>query len=542
MVKTRNFTAGLLSVVLLAGVAGAGCSNAGKSATESPTASGAVKTQERPKLKMFMGNSGMAHPDGVNPSDNPYINFIKDKANVDLELDVPGYQDFKTKYNLMLSSGNLPDIVHTWYPVEAYQAGDQGAFLDLKKFYDNSVNVKKVITPEMMEMAKSPSGHYYRIPMRNTSAPQGSGVAVRYDLLQKYNGGKWPESVDEYIELMRKIHAADPNALVMSNRVANTDTALGFGGLPIFFWYGALPYQYRVQGGKVYSTFQLPEYKAAVETMKKLYDEGILDKEFATNDNAKYGDKKSNRNVMFEYNAADQFIPSGLPKQPQDKDKEWQLAPPLKQYPSVLKDPKYAQPFLGLPITDHGIYISSKTKDPAVAWRVVEAFASDELHNLIFWGKEGEDYTVKDGKKVPIDGKSLSDKNQYYKLHLAIIFGFNDRKESSIAAAEQVMDKGEFSRRMDGLKTWEDQANKNGQRLGSFVKLSDEASKKVAESNNYISQATFEAIMGRISMSDFDKRVEEFTRKYGFIFDEYTNYMNSHKEELKNYGVKEVDW
>ena len=541
MTKLGKVSSVLLTLALVCSVALAGCSG-GKEENAQGTDGSGTKTAERVKLKMFMGNSGMAHPDGVDPSNNPYINFIKDKAGVDLELEVPGYQDFKTKFNLMLSSGTLPDLVHTWYPTDAYVSADQGAFLDLKKFYDQSDVVKKVITPEMMEMAKSPSGHYYRIPMRNTSAPQGSGVAVRYDLLVKYNNGKYPETLDQWIDLMRRIHAAEPNSIVMSNRVANQDTALGFGGLPIFAWYGALPYQYRVQGGKVYSTFQLPEYRAAVETMKQLYDEGILDKEFATNDNAKYGDKKTNKNVLLEYNNADQYIPTGMPKLPQDKDKEWQLAPPLKQYPSVLKDPKYAQPFKGLPITDHGIYISSQSKHPEEAWKVIEAFASDEFHDLIFWGKEGEDYTVKDGKKIPIEGKGLSDKNQYYKLHLAIIFGFNDRKESSIAAAEQVMDKGEFSRRMEGLKTWEDLANQNGLRLGSFVKLSDEASKKVAESNNFISQATIEAIMGRISMADFDKKVEEFTKKYGFIYDEYTKYMNEHKDELKKFGVLEVDW
>ncbi|GAB2692034.1 extracellular solute-binding protein [Paenibacillus thermoaerophilus] len=539
MATFKRISAVLLTAALVSSAAIAGCSDGSK---ETASDSGGKKTSEPVKLKLFMGNSGMAHPEGVNPSDNPYMNFIKEKSGVDLELEVPGYQDFKTKFNLMLSSGSLPDLVHTWYPNEAYQAADQGAFIDLKSYYDKSPIVQKVITPEMMEMAKSASGHYYRIPMRNTNAPQGSGVAVRYDMLVKYNEGKYPETVDQWIELMRKVHAAEPNSIVLSNRVANTDTALGFGGLPIFFWYGALPYQYRVQDGKVISTFQLPEYRAAVETMKMLYDEGILDKEFATNDNVKYGEKKTNKNVMFEYNSADQFIPTGQEKRPQDKDKEWQLAPALKQYPSVLKDPKYAQPYKGFPITDHGIYISSQSKHPDEAWKVIETFASDELHELIFWGKEGEDYTVKDGKKIPVEGKGLSDKSQYYKLHLGFIFGFSDRLESSIAAAEQVMDKGEFARRMEGLKNWETYANNTGLRLGNFVKLSAEAAKKVAESNNFISQATIEAIMGRITMQQFDQKVAEFAKKYGFIYDEYTNYMQEHKDELRKFGVKEVDW
>ncbi|MGN7383070.1 extracellular solute-binding protein [Paenibacillus sp. SAFN-117] len=538
----------LTAAALVCSMTISGCSDSGSpSATSTPDeskpgASPQTKTSAPVKLKLFMGNSGMAHPDGVNPSDNPYINLIKEKSGVDLELEVPGYQDFKTKYNLMLSSGSLPDLVHSWYPTEAYRTADQGGLIDLKKYYDQSEAVKKVITPEMMELAKSPSGHYYRIPMRNTSSPQGAGVAVRYDMLVKYNDGEYPESVDGWIEFMRKVHKAEPNALILSNRVANTDTALGFGGLPIFFWYGALPYDYRVQDGKVISNFMLPEYREAVQTMKMLYEEGILDKEFATNDNVKYGDKKRNRDVLFEYNQADQFIPTGQAKLPQEQHMEWQLSPALKQYPAVLKDPKYAQPYEGLPITDHGIYISSQSKHPDEAWKVIEALASEELHDMIFWGMEGEDYTVQGDKKVPIEGKGLSDKTQYYKLHLAILFGFSDRKDSSIAAAQQVMNKKEFDRRMEGLKTWEGYAKDKGRRLSHFAQLSDEANRKRGEANNFISQATFEAIMGRITMEQFDQKVAEFGNKYGFIYEEYTKYMNDHKEKLRGFGVKEVDW
>lgn len=541
MLRKKKTLSVLMASLLVSGVVAAGCSSKSEPPSSAASPTPAKTEEKRIKMSMFMNNSGLAFTDGVDPSNNPFLNIIKDYANVDLEMEVPNYSDFKTKFNLMLSSGNLPDLVHTVYPDETNQRADEGAFLDLKAFYDKSPLIQKYITPQMMELAKSSSGHNYRIPMSWATVPQGDGVIVRYDLVVKYNGGKWPETVEEWIELLRKIKKAEPDSLPMSNRVIN-ENAITYSGVPIFYWYGAKPYSYRIESGKAVSTFTLPEYKAAVEVMKQLYDDGILDKEFATNDGAKWTEKKKNRNILFEVNSADQVIPSGVAKAPEDATKETQIAPPLKKYPAVLKDIKYVQPKKQYPINTHGIYISAKTKDKDRAWKVIEGFASDKLHDAIFWGKEGEDFKVEDGKKIPIDGKGLSDPNRRYALSLALIFGFNDRKEPSIAAAQKVMDKNEFQRRIDGMKILEDTAQATGLALESFVTLSTDASSKKAESNQFISTATIEAIMGKITMQQFDQRVDEYKKKYGFIYDEYTKYMNANKDQLKKLGVKEIEW
>ncbi|MBP1993159.1 extracellular solute-binding protein [Paenibacillus eucommiae] len=545
MRKKRTVTAVMLAVLLLSVVV-AGCSG---NKPPAPSASaGAASSSASPKaeekklnMKMFMSNSGLAYPDGVDPSSNPYINIVEEYANVDLDLEVPSYTDFQTKFNLMLSSGNLPDIVHSPYPNETEQRADEGAFIDLKAYYDKSPVVQKFISPKMMEMAKSASGHNYRIPMSYATRQQGDGVIVRYDLVVKYNNGKMPETVEEWIELARKIKKAEPDSLPLTNRVID-DQAISYAGLPIFYWYGAQPYMYRVEGGKVVDNFTLPEYKAAVQVMKQLYDEGILDKEFATTDSEKYRDKLKNRNVLLNVNSADQLIPNGLPKEAGTENQEKQFAPPLKQYPSVLKDSKYAQPKSLYLIGGDSLYISAKTKDKDRAWKVIEGFATDKLHEAIFWGFEGEDFKVENGQKTPIEGQGMSNKDRVYKLQLGLIFGFYDGKEANIAAAEKAMDKDEFTRRIDSLKQVEDSAKQNGLALGDFVTLSPEMSAKKTEANRFVSQATIEAIMGKITMDQFDQKVGEYKKKFGFIYDEYTKYMNENKDKLRQLGVNEVDW
>ena len=71
---------------------------------------GEAAATERVTIHMFMGNSSLAHPADLDPSDNWAINVVEDYANVDLIVEVPNYQEWATKHRLLLASGNLPDI------------------------------------------------------------------------------------------------------------------------------------------------------------------------------------------------------------------------------------------------------------------------------------------------------------------------------------------------------------------------------------------------------------------------------------------------
>lgn len=538
------------AVLVLAGTIVSACSGGSKGADPTPDPSGGddPKQKERIELSMFYNNSGLEHYplDTTDPSDNPFINIVENIANVDLKVEVPPYKDFQTKFNLLLSSGKLPDILHTNYPDPTYKAARDGAFIDLKPYYDKSPIVQKVITPQMMELAKDPvSGKYWRIPMAYDKGPQGGGIYARYDLVEKYNGGKWPESVEEWVDLLRKIKQAEPNSIPMSTRIVG-DQLFAYGGAVFFNLYGANPYGYRIQGGKVIPNVVLPEYRAAVELMRSLYSEGLFDKEFATNDSTKWFTKWSNNNVLFQWNTADQILPgqasimtTGTEEQ---KKYKYVFAPPLKKYPSVLADPKYATVGLGSPIQTHGLYISSTAKDKDRAWDVIEAFASEELKEAVFWGKEGETYTVKDGKRVPIPEK-LGAKERTWARHLMFIFGFTDGQDAQNATYELQIGQPLFNQIRESMSVLQNEAQKIG--LGSLPMYSepDDVLKKNSEIMQAINKFTTEAIMGRITMEQFDQEVQAWEKKYRALkYDPIQKYIDENKDKLRELGYKMVDW
>lgn len=551
MLKKRKWIPAVITTVTAMSLVAAGCSSSGSTKNSpQPQSSAGPGQKEKPKIEltMFMNNSGLEHYplDTTDPSNNPFINIVEKISNVDLKLEVPPYKDYQTKFNLLLSSGQLPDILHTNYPDPTYKAAREGAFIDLKSYYDKSPIVKKLITPQMMDLAKDPiSGKYWRIPMAYDKGPQGGGIYTRYDLLEKYNAGKWPETVEEWVDVLRKIKKAEPDSLPFSTRIVG-DQLFAYGGAVFFNLYGANPYSYRIQGGKVIPNILLPEYKAAVELMKSLYDEGLFDKEFATSDSTIWATKWANKNVLFQWNGADQILPgqSSIMTTGTDVQKKYKyvFAPPLKKYPSVLSDPKYATVGLASPISTHGLYISSKAKDKDRAWDVIEAFAADELKEAIFWGKEGETYNTKDGKRVPIPEK-LGAKERTWSRNLALLFGFTDGQDAQNATYELQIGTPLFKQIQDSMKVLATEAQKVG--LGGLPNYaeSDDVLKKNSEMLQAINKFTSEAIMGRITMAQFDQEVKAWETKYRALkYDPIQKFIDGNKDMLRSLGYKMVDW
>ena len=172
--------------------------------------------------------------------------------------------------------------------------------------------------------------------------------------------------------------------------------------------------------------------KEALKLWRQVFEEGILDPEFATSDTAAWVQKRSERQVSMYSNATDQVIPGY--DNLMNAGQVWVYTPPLDEYPEALTDPKYMADLsinYGVdifPISSHRTGITAAAKDPDRAWRVLEAFASDELWDVIAWGREGKEYTVDGGTRKATDRlyfRDLDDADaHYWTLHLGTISGF----------------------------------------------------------------------------------------------------------------------
>lgn len=501
-------------------------------------------TGERVKLRMFFGDSGSAVPSGTDVSDEPFINIVEDYANVDLEVIQPAYADFQTQFNLMMTSGDLPDIIHCWFTDDCMKYGDQGAFLDLKEYYDNSPVVQNVISPEVMELSKSPSGHYYRIPQGTNGAKQGYGNAIRYDLLQEYNGGEFPTDVQGYIDFLYWVKETYPDSIPLSCR--NSGNKIFLYGEVFFKWYGALPQSYNVIDGEVVSTFVLPQYRDAVELYRQLYADGILDKEFATNDPTAFGAKQSANNVAIYTEIPINQRGSNTNEVANNTGKFWMYTPDLETYPEGV-DEVYTKAFASPPISIHGLYISSTSSNPDAAWKVIEGFSSEELREAVTWGTEGEQYTLgDDGKKIPIaEGMSADDFR--YGNHFLITWGFGANTEAQDALAEQSMGEEYWALQTQGFDQIAGEAEERGYALidvyrftGGLLTAPESIQAKQDEIDQFTAEATVNAITGQISMEEFDQRVETYKSQYAFVDQDWTKVLQDNMDLLVEVGALEA--
>ena len=535
-----------------------GCDNDNKDANNSPSPSASSsatpsesagpKTEkeinaakEKVKLTAIVCSSGLTIPEGIDINNNDWTNALKEWANVELDIDQPLYADYDQKLQLRLSAADIPDIVHcigTSYTTTAPQAARDGAFIELDDYYANRRNVKNVITEGQMEWVKeSTTGKNFFIPMRYEGLPQGEWIIARWDLVEKYNDGKWPTTVPEWLAFFEKIKAEIPDAMVLSNRLQKSGYALSYGGRVIYKLYGlsgpsggGLVWDWDNQ--KFENEFVTPEYKAATNVMKDLYEKGILDKEFATTE--KWFDNKKTKNIVAEANAANQvgLVRPNTPDYPEGNLHEWRMAAPLTEFPAETRYPEVAYGTKTNGLTGHALYISSKCKNPDRAFDVLEVLASEEFRDLCAWGTEGYSYKMEGDEKVPIPEVTKLDaadpKVFRWQRQFLLIWGFPSSRPYDEAVA-QLADKEFADEQIESTSKIDEIVDKLFIAPGStpgYV-ASEDVTRKKADSAAQMSTITCNYIMGKMSEADFDKAVADWQAEFGFIADEMTEYVNS---------------
>jgi putative aldouronate transport system substrate-binding protein len=522
---------GMMASCFTACTGGSKDSNSSPSPSTSATssASPSSKPEERVKLSMVSTDAGIKIPEDVDPGNNPFVNIAKEYANADIEYEIIPWADYQTKMNLLLASGKYPDTVHTAYNENITDVESKGAFVNLLPYYENSEIVQKVIDKDFfMEKAKNnTTGEYYYMPMSTSGDgyPDGYWMRARWDLIEKHNNGEWPKNIDEWIELARKVKAANPNA---------TPFSAWCPGTMIFQYNKQFWYAYGVESNLAIvkqkdDTFQFnvqdPDYKRAMELHKQLYDEGLLSQTFATNtDYAMLTNDYNNNDLLVWSDSCQQF--SGGASTTWGTDKPWVAAPLLEEYPvDREKAMTYNTKFNKLD-TGHRVHISKSCAYPDRAWRFIEGLCSDEMSELIFWGEEGVTYKSEGDERVII-ADAFSDPNRTYGTVYGMILGYGNSRVPNLQALKN----------SDKIKNpaFIDMELKNEEAIGAEAKpapgseymlgdlLSDDVSAKMDEAQGVVTSLAVKYIMGRITMEDYDKGIADFLTKYGFILEEYTN-------------------
>ncbi|MFB9276420.1 hypothetical protein [Cohnella cellulosilytica] len=413
--KTRGFILALI-VVLLAGALGA-CAkdaepsgSAGPAASGSPTAASGSEFEEKKDIEVMAW-----WPIVVKPEDE-VIKFINEKFNVNLKITVADWQPNIDNLAMRVASGDYP----TYALMPWYWVGDLG--VQYKALVEDKValNVTELAEKhgftrildqlkQADELGVNPiyadaSGDYYSIP-RNDGYPN-PGLFIRQDWLDQLNLAI-PTSWDEVETVLKAFVANDPDGKKNVGLTLNGADGLGTFDQILTAFTGVHPVGWTKQNGQWTHRALLPEFKDGVKYLHRLYEEGLVDKEFgflkASNAREKFTTGRAGM-IIHNANGVDYRDFIQVPLTQYNSSAEVTLAVP---FPSGPKGQIRAS---GNPYGSTGILFANKDEEASVRMlAILDWLLSDEGTNLSLNGVEGIHYDLQDGKVVYREDKWQAD-------------------------------------------------------------------------------------------------------------------------------------
>ncbi|MGN0801494.1 MAG: extracellular solute-binding protein [Candidatus Faecivicinus sp.] len=213
--------------------------------------------------------------------------YVKEAIGIDMNV-IQGGDNWKQQLALFITGGDIPDLMAFMDAATFQGYAADGAFYDISDLVRDYPNIMAYLdsvvgySAEDMLARTTVDGAIYGIPSVTTARSYYS-LNIRTDWLENV-GLEIPTTLDEFTEVMRAFTNDDPDG------DGQNDT-YGFSGnqtynslTPFFGAFGARPDQcyFLNDEGKVVTNVISEDYKAALEYIKSIYDEGLIDPEMFT--------------------------------------------------------------------------------------------------------------------------------------------------------------------------------------------------------------------------------------------------------------------
>lgn len=470
-------------------------------------------------ITLFLSDVGVNFPDDFDPADNWVINQIAEWANVEFEEVFMPMSDVNTQFNLLVASGDMPDLVETaWLRGDMREYAEDGAFADITDI----ALIAENYTPIQIENMKSDDGRIYVLDSLPIDK-DFDGLFLRVDLLEKAGYEGIPQTLDEFVEAMRAVKEWDPNAIVYTCRGVNYQ-----------HWFLTQPFNTAVSGWSWYpernaycNTWEGDNIVKSVEFAKMLYDEGLLDKEFITNDANTVDEKRLNENcLIWAQNRGGIYARMQIFAKTQGQDDARFLPVPMPVDPTCGRDAVYTAPGLNGGYTFAiNANVSDEEYDACV--RVLDALFSDEMRDLYVYGREGIEYEVaEDGSKVPLFPAAADSawRETYGVAWTAnTVESMNYYSISAIYSSAAFTEEQKAQYSADFINAFNEIDEKYLCKLDysptSFVTATDEITNATNECAEKQKNLYVEAVLGTISIEEFTAQKEALVAEYQFVTD-----------------------
>lgn len=287
--KRKRNSLWLMAMVIAMTTVLAACSDnsgtatpSGSPSSEPSATTNAEETLEPLKLDIMIPAFNTDLPD----DNSPIIKALEEYTNTDVKIQFVPNSSYPDKVNITLVSGEIPHLMVVDRNSASFiNAARSGAFWDVGPYLKDYPNLS--MAHEVILNNTSIDGKIYGIYRERVLGRMG--VTLNRDWLENL-GLEAPKTIDEFYNVLKAFKENDPDQ-------NNKDDTYGIvvskysGPWDIMqVWFGAPNKWGEDENGQLLPTHMFPEYREALKFFRKLYEEGLVNEDFAVMDSAAWND------------------------------------------------------------------------------------------------------------------------------------------------------------------------------------------------------------------------------------------------------------
>lgn len=455
---------------------------------------------------------------------------VENEVGVDLEWEIVSTQAKDQNFNLMIASGDLPDIV-AYYEGKGGHAsidrfGSEGAFLPLQDMIKKSapnLEARLLTDRKVAEAITAQDGNIYIVPMM-AAINAARGWFIRQDWLDKL-GLDAPTTTDELFEVMVAFRDRDPNGNGEKDEIPLVFRRRGDDA---FYNIMALAYAFDadmdwvVRSGKVVYGPSENAYGDYLAYIQRLYTNKLIDQEVLTR-------QGNPRTELFTANRGgalhDWFASTaGLNDQLVDSIPGFELthfAPPVGT-----ADEPYTRIQMSTVRADGGWSISATNEYPEKTLALFDFLYSDKGIELTNFGLEGIHHT-KEANGFPRYTDLITNNPDGLSLHEALVSNGMQWKIGMVQHIDyenQFANKTAFDARKDYMENY---IVEDFPTLTFTAEEQDVVTDKFSQIRSYVLEMTAQFMVGKRTISSFatfqqeldELGLDEVTKIYQAAYD-----------------------
>lgn len=377
--------------ILIVGAAGMAVTGCGSQGSEKKTADPAASKEPFKLSIMSVMYSEPPNPEGE------VQKKLEQMTNTKLQLTWVPSSTYTEKANISVASGEMPMamLIQNNKDANIVSAARSGMFWEIGPYLKDFPNLSKMNKDVFNNVAVD--GKIYGLYRSRDLAT--TGITYRKDWLDNL-GLQEPKTIDEFTNMLKAFANNDPDKNGKNDTFGITEEK-GLSSLGFIANVMGAPNGWGEQDGKLVPDFMTPEYTDALKLYKKLYDDKLINQDFAVLNNQQKRDlfKQSKAGIYIANIADAPDLNSGVTK----------AVPQAKvNIMDVMKGPKGEKTIAGTGY--NGMYVFPKTSlkneaDLKKALGFFDKLVDQDVFDLLGWGLEGRHYKLENGKRVFIDQK-----------------------------------------------------------------------------------------------------------------------------------------